>query len=126
MSDEPGEDVRYPGLRGDVVAALELFAELDREAVEQRIGALTNAVHWLVDDTFWDMRDPSEDIGYRLRDHREVAAIKAVLGPLLLVLGELGPVAPDVDYLDHRGWPDVVAAARAAQRLLVANDARAR
>ncbi|MFD0202931.1 MULTISPECIES: SCO4402 family protein [Saccharothrix] len=126
MSDEVVEDVRYPGLRGDVTDALKLFAELDREAVEQRVGDLTNAVHWLVDDTFWDMRDASEDIGYRLRDHQEVAAIKAVLDPLLVVLDELGPVAPDVDYLDHRRWPEVVTSARAAHRLLVANDEAAR
>ena len=126
MSDESIEDVRYPGLRGEVIDALELFTVLSPQNVGQRVGDLTNAIHGLVDDTFWDMRDPSEDIGYRLRDGEEVAAINAVLEPLLVVTGELGPVRPDVEYLRHRRWPDVVAGAGAAHRLLVANDARAR
>ncbi|MER5267588.1 hypothetical protein ABTZ99_36375 [Actinosynnema sp. NPDC002837] len=126
MNDESPGEVQYPGLRGDVIVALERFATLTPQTVEQQGGALTDAVHWLVDDTFWDLRDPSEDIGYRLRDGEEVAAIKAVLEPLLAVLGQLGPVRPDVEYLAHRRWSDVMANAGAAHRLLVANDAQSR
>lgn len=83
---------------------------------------LTEAVHWLIDDTGWDhyyetgheIFNPDRAIGDILRDRNEVAAISAVLAPLLDVLGDLGPLRPDTEYLDHQRWPEVAAAARSA------------
>ncbi|GAA3845123.1 hypothetical protein GCM10022243_09260 [Saccharothrix violaceirubra] len=111
-------EIRYPGRRGDVVEALALFVALTPENVAHRPGDLDDAVHWLVDDTFWDLHDVADSIGFLLRDKREVAVIEAVLDPLLAVLGALGPVRPDVEYFCHERWPDVVAAAANAHRLL--------
>lgn len=36
---------------------------------------LTAAIHWLVDDTWWDQRDPSEDVGVILRSGAEAAIV---------------------------------------------------
>lgn len=111
-------ELKSPGTRADIVVALDLLVTLTPETTERWPG-LTEAVHWLVDDTFWDERDVAESIGWTLRDGQEVAAIRAVLVPLLAVLDELGPLAPDPDYLRHRRWPDVRIAAGNAHRLLI-------
>ena len=106
-----------PGLRADLVVALDVLMTLTPQTVERWPG-LTEAVHWLVDDTWWDQRDVAESIGWMLRDEQEVAVIRAVLDPLLTVLGDLGPIEPDPAYLLHRRWPDVRAAAANAHRVL--------
>jgi hypothetical protein len=79
---------------------------------------LTNAIHWLVDDTWWDQHDPAESLGDLLRDDTEVEAINAVLVPLLEVLNRLGSSAPDYRYFSDEHWGDVRKQARIAVELL--------
>ncbi|MFS8104643.1 hypothetical protein LFM09_46830 [Lentzea alba] len=110
-------ELEAPDRRGDIIDALDVLMTITPETVERWPG-LTEAVHWLVDDTFWDQRDAAESIGWTLRDEQEVTAIKAVLAPLLAVLDELGPVEPDPAYLRHPSWPDVRTTAANAHRLL--------
>lgn len=88
-------ELKSPGTRADIVVALDLLVTLTPETTERWPG-LTEAVHWLVDDIFWDERDVAESIGWTLRDEQEVAAIGAVLVPLLAVLDALGPCARSV------------------------------
>ncbi|MGW6443862.1 SCO4402 family protein [Lentzea sp. NPDC055074] len=113
-------ELRSPGIRADIVAALDVLVTVTPETVERWPG-LTEAVHWLVDDTFWDEGDVAESIGWTLRDMREVVAIRALLVPLLVVLDELGPHEPDPAYLRHPRWPDVRVAAGDARRLLTSS-----
>jgi len=110
-------ELKSPGMRGDIIVALDVLVTRTPETIKQWPG-LTEAVHWLVDDTFWDMQDVTGSIGWMLLDEREVAAIKAVLVPLLAVLDELGPHEPDPEYLRHLRWPDVRTAAGNAHRAL--------
>ncbi|MEU6073881.1 hypothetical protein [Micromonospora sp. NPDC047074] len=58
------------------------------------VAGLTEAVHWLIDDTFWDQRHPRHDIGTILASTSEADAIAATLEPLIAILDELGPTAP--------------------------------
>nr|WP_225954421.1 hypothetical protein [Kibdelosporangium phytohabitans] len=84
----------------------------------------------MVDDTFWDLYyeegneqfNPANSIGRILRDHHEVDVIAAALDPLLAVLGDLGPVRPDPEYLAHPRWPDVAVTAAAAHLVLRGGD----
>jgi hypothetical protein len=110
-------ELESPGTRSGIIEALDVLATVTPEDTE-RWPDLTAAVHWLVDDTLWDQFDVAESIGWTLRDEQEVAAIRAVLDPLLAVLDALGPLAPDPSYLRHRSWPDVRAAAGNAHRVL--------
>lgn len=74
--------VAWPGRCEDVLAALEVLAaeqpELDGSGWDPRWPNLTEAVHWLVDDTFWDVHDPGASIGTILRDEREADAVREV------------------------------------------------
>jgi hypothetical protein len=112
--------VAWPERRADVVAALDTLASFARRrAAEPRPWPdLGDAVQWLVDETWWDERDPAQDIGLLLRDTDEATAIGAVLAPLLAMLDALGPTAPDSDYLAHPRWRETATAAARARRLL--------
>lgn len=118
-------DVGLPGRRADIINALTVLATVTPATLHQWPG-LTEAVHWLVDDTGWDLYydtgqerfNPARAIGDFFRDGNEVAAIDAVLVPLLGVLDELGPLQADTEYLDHQLWPEVAAAAHSAHTLL--------
>ncbi|MGC4893878.1 SCO4402 family protein [Micromonospora sp. DT31] len=111
--------IAWPDRRADVVAALSVLAALRPHARTSWPG-LTEAVHWLVDDTFWDQRSPVADIGTILGDADEADAITATLEPLSAVLDELGPTAADDDYLTHPRWREVAHAAADARHLLTA------
>jgi hypothetical protein len=81
---------------------------------------LTEAVHWLVDDTGWDFHPPHDgDVGTILASRDEVDAVTATLEPLLAILDELGPFAADSDYLNHPRWNQVAQVATNAHQLMV-------
>jgi hypothetical protein len=117
-------EVASPDLRDGIVKALRILTTISSTTADEWPG-LTEAVHWLVDDTGWDLvsergerYSPTGSIGHLLRDENEVAAVNAVLDPLLAVLADLGPDAVDTAYLDHHRWPEVAATAHTAHRLL--------
>jgi hypothetical protein len=116
------EEVRFPYMRADVVDAIELLSTLP---LDEPIAwhDLTEAVHGVVDDTYWDRRSPKESVGVLLRDDEEAEAVQAVVTPLLAILGELGPTAPDDLYFAHPSWDEVRHASSQALRLLKSNDA---
>ena len=109
--------VEFPDWRADVAAGLARLAQITPRDLGEWPD-LSNAIHWVVDDTWWDHRSPRGDVSLLLTDQDEAAAVEAVLDPLLKILDELGPVAPDVDYVQHPSWPLVAAAALKAQQLL--------
>ena len=110
-------EVRWPDRRADIIDALEALAAEDA-ADPSRWPDLANAVHWLVDDTDWDSRDPELDVGALLASETEARAVRAVLRPLLTILSALGPVAPDSDYVTHQTWAEVADAAATAAAVM--------
>lgn len=96
--------VEWPDRREDVLNALDILASPNPSA---EWPTLTEAVHWLVDDTFWDVRDPTEDIGALLFDEHEAAAVRSVVSAVLGVSERQGPTAADQSWLDDSSWPTV-------------------
>ncbi|RQX09637.1 hypothetical protein DLJ58_14210 [Micromonospora arida] len=109
--------ITWPDRRADITNALSVLATLQPHGIASWPG-LTDAVHWLIDDTFWDGHDPRDDIGTILADTSEAEAIIATLEPLLAILGALGPTAPDDDYLTHPRWHEVTRAATDTHQLM--------
>jgi hypothetical protein len=54
--------VAWPHWRADVIEALAILVTLQPPGPMSWPG-LTEAVHWLVDDTFWDQTSPSRHVG---------------------------------------------------------------
>lgn len=121
-----GVNPEWPGRRSDLLDALACLAEepppLSATRADPRWPGLTNAIHWLVDDTWWDRRDPSADIGLILRDDAEAGAIRAVLGPLLDVADRLTADATDAAWFGDPSWREVRERAAAAHALLWSAD----
>lgn len=113
--------VEWPDRRLDIIAALNVLAAPD-PAAPRRYPNLTDAIHWLIDDTWWDKHDPARDIGKLLIDTAEAQAIHNVLEPLKEILHDLGPVAPDKEYVQHDRWNQVAAAASICLRKLAASN----
>ncbi|WP_433388496.1 SCO4402 family protein [Micromonospora sp. KLBMP9576] len=109
--------IARPDRRSDIINALSILATLQPHGVRSWPG-LTEAVHWLVDDTFWDDRHPRDDIGTVLADTSGAEAVSATLEPLLAILDELGPTAPDEHYLTHPRWPELAQAATGTHQLM--------
>ncbi|MET7951230.1 hypothetical protein [Micromonospora sp. NPDC005324] len=109
--------IAWPDRRADIITALAVLATL-RPHTPTSWPGLTEAVHWLIDDTFWDQRSPSSDIGTILSRANEADAITATLKPLSAILDELGPTAADDDYLTHPRWHEVTHAAADAHQLM--------
>lgn len=97
--------------------ALAILATLQPPAPTSWPG-LTEAVDWLVNDTFWDQRSPADAIGTILVNVDEADAIAATLRPLLAIIDELEPTGSDDDYLTHPRWPEVTRAAATAYQLM--------
>jgi hypothetical protein len=113
--------VEWPDRRLDIIAALNVLAAPD-PAVPDRHPSLTDPIHWLIDDTWWDKHDPAPDIGKLLIGAAEAQAIRDVLAPLEEILHDLGPVAPDEEYVQDDRWHHVAAAASACLRKLAASN----
>ncbi|MEU1687864.1 hypothetical protein [Micromonospora sp. NPDC005707] len=109
--------IAWPGRRADIIDALAVLATLRPPAPTSWPG-LTDAVHWLIDDTFWDQRQPGSDIGTILGSAEEADAITATLHPLTAILDELGPTAADDEYLTHPRWHEVIHTATHAHQLM--------
>ncbi len=109
--------IAWPDRRADIINALSILATL-RPHEPTSWPRLTEAVHWLIDDTFWDQRHPRDDIGTILASTSEANAINATLEPLTAILDELGSTAPDDDYLTHPRWHEVTHAATNTHHLM--------
>ncbi|MEW2331817.1 hypothetical protein AB0880_28940 [Micromonospora chersina] len=109
--------IAWPDRRTDIINALSILAALHSHETTSWPG-LTEAVHWLIDDTFWDRHHPCNDIGTILASTDEADAITATLEPLSAILDELGPTAADDDYLTHPRWHEVTHAAADAHQLM--------
>lgn len=107
--------VEWPDRRGDVLNALGILASPNPSA---EWPTLTDALHWLVDDTFWDVRDPAEDIGALLVDEHEAAAVRLVVRALVAVSERQGSTATDQTWLNDSGWPMVRKLAKRAEIMM--------
>ncbi len=107
-----------------MVEALRLLADSDlRERWirgESTWPSLTEAVHWLVDDTGLGERSASSLIPQMLANMAEADAVDHAVAALLVVLDALGPLAADREYVVHPAWPDVADASREALNALTA------
>lgn len=83
VCDHGPVDVAWSDRREDVLSALRVLAAeppvLDNESRDTRRPDLTNAVHWLIDDTSWDLQDPVTSIGTILRNGHEADAVREVV-----------------------------------------------
>jgi hypothetical protein len=105
----------------DVLNALDTLAADPPELVDgrdQRWPALGDAVHWLVDDTWWDHRNPSESVGTILRTEQEAAAVGRVVAAVVAVSERQGPAAPDADWFSDEAWAEVQSTAQEAAAAL--------
>ncbi|GIF47199.1 hypothetical protein DFJ67_7177 [Asanoa ferruginea] len=87
--------IAWPDRRADIIAGLAVLVTLRAHSLMPWPG-LTEAVHWLVDDTHWDQLPPLRDIGTILASASEADATTETIQPLLAILDELGPAEPDV------------------------------
>jgi hypothetical protein len=108
--------------REDVVAALEVLADHDAHGRWLDGGrtwpGLTDAVHWLVDDTGWDGHPTADDVGTVLRTADEAEAVQIVVDRLGALVDELEPTDDDARYVSHPAWAGLVEAAERALRAL--------
>ncbi|HET7489286.1 MAG TPA: hypothetical protein VFJ85_15245 [Acidimicrobiales bacterium] len=115
-------DVAWPDRREDVAIALDVLAgeppSLLRNGRDPRKPDVTDAVHWLVDDTGWDSRSPAESVGLILRDDAEAGAIAKVVAAIVEVSRRQGATAPDAAWFADEAWPRVRASAAHAVTLL--------
>ncbi len=116
------DGVQWPGPRGDLVNALQLLCDTDLHdrwrAGEKTWPDFTEAVHWLIDDTWLDHGPALERIPELLANQDEAMAIDQAASALIGLLDDLGPHTPDSAYLVHPGWPEVVRTACAALRVM--------
>lgn len=118
--------MQWPDRRADVLNGLDALAaepNLDCEGQDQRWPDLSNAVHWVVDDTFWDQADAAQSIGTLLVDVEEAEAVGAVVALVLDVSARVGSTATDADWCSDSAWPRLQRAARDAATLLRTNSA---
>lgn len=113
--------VQWPDMRENVIAGLEVLAApvpaLSADGVDQRWPDLTNAVHWVVDDTWWDQHDATESIGTLLEDSDEAAAISAVVAAVVGV-ADRRATASDNEWFSDSEWPTVQELAAFALNLM--------
>jgi hypothetical protein len=114
--------LEWPERRGDVLTALEVLAAepptLDYGGHDPRRPNVTDAVHWLVDDTSWDVMSPAESIGTMLRDEREVVLIQHVVVAVVAVSERQGATSGDAAWFADEAWSEVRSTARDAAAAL--------
>lgn len=116
--------VEWPERREDVLNGLDALASdpvLNGDGVDQRWPDLTNVVHWVVDDTWWDHADPSESVGTVLVDAAEVRAVYEVVALVVELSERVGADTTDAQRSSDGAWPRVQEAAAAAAVLLRRN-----
>lgn len=108
-------EVEWPWRHQALVEAAELLAaeppRLVGDQGDPRVPDLTWAVHELVDDTWWDHRDPSESIGLILRGEHEAASVRELVALVVQVSDRQGADAADGRWFSDPLWPEVMSAA---------------
>ena len=108
--------------RGDVKEALILLSsgvpDLTPEGWDPRWPNLTEAIHWLIDDTGWERRDPSEDVPRVLHTEEEASALAVLVRSVMKVHDRHGPTAPDAAWYGDSEWTRVQQLAATALALL--------
>lgn len=108
-----------------MIAALEVLASdpplLAAGEDDPRWPDLTNAVHWLVDDTWWDHRDPIGSVGLILENELEAGRARDLVELVVSVADRQGPSSPDAAWFGDALWSDVRKAAAAMLALMVAS-----
>lgn len=105
----------------DVLTALDTLAAEPPDLVngqDPRWPSLSDAVHWLVDDTWWDHHDPVESVGTLLRSEQEARAVRRVVKAIVAVSERQGPTAPDGEWFGDEAWASVRSAAQEAAAVL--------
>lgn len=114
--------VEWPDRRLDVIEALQVLASdvpiLSPDGRDTRWPDLTSAVHWLVDDTFWDQQNPSKSIGEILTSESEAHAVRLAVRSVVIVSETVGAESTDRDWFASAEWPRVQALARSALILM--------
>jgi len=115
-------DVEWPDRRADVLNGLDLLASepptLTADGRDPRWPDLRNAVHWVVDDTWWDQRDPHESIGTLLRNADEAEAVGDVVAAVVTVSERVQAGSTDAVWFADTHWPAVRESAAKAAGLL--------
>ena len=104
-------EIAWPDRRSDVLNALDALASepptLTSDGSAPRWPDLTNSVHWLVDDTWWDLNNPRKSIGTVLRDDNEADAVDQVVKLIVTISERQGPTASDAQWFGDTDWPQV-------------------
>ncbi|WP_328446524.1 hypothetical protein OG780_09315 [Streptomyces sp. NBC_00386] len=112
-------DVEFPDVRINVVAALESLADQNYQQrvwrdrmprADEKVDNFDLVVHVLFDDSRV-LDDPEPPVGEVLASAREVRAARELAEVLGRLIDELGDVGDEV-YLASPRWPAVVTAAR--------------
>ena len=116
-------DLRYPEMRLEIIGCLEDLADLELQR-RSWLGGETIQGRWWnaaspineLDSAFEDSENPSESIGYTLRNEFEAALVKEVLTAIGVALSQVRDVkkASDRELLATPAWPGVVEAAKRA------------
>lgn len=109
-------ELSYPWQRAELLLYLEELAAPDPRrqwAADSRAGyvcGIDQVIHFFFDDHDFD----EGDVGVSLLDQAEVALVQAVKHQLDRIIQQL-PNGGDDEYVAHRDWPAVTAAAVAAR-----------
>jgi hypothetical protein len=112
--------VEFPEMRLNALVGIDTLAEAPPILLPgQRDGRwpdLTNAIHWMIDDTSWDHRPPHETIGTLLEDEAEATAAAGLVELLLALIADHGDA--DASYFADARWPEVRRLAADLARLM--------
>jgi hypothetical protein len=85
---------------------------------------LNNAVHWVMDDSWWHHQDPAERVRLILHDENEARALRAVVELVVRVSERHGAAATDAMWFADPDWSEVRQLALFASTPMRDNDAR--
>lgn len=123
-------DVAWPWRHESLIEAAALLASepptLVGDDPDPSWPDLSWAVHEVVDDTSWDLYDPSGSIGTILRNDVEASAARELVHLLVQVSERQGADAPDSRWFSDPGWGAVRATAIVLLHALTAADATMR
>ncbi|WFB11721.1 hypothetical protein LRS74_19025 [Streptomyces sp. LX-29] len=127
MGAMPLNDMPWWRWRSNARSALHMLSDpvFQRECWltgQDGYGDVTDAVYRLVEDTWLDNWSAEKYVGTIFRDAEEAVLVDAAVLRVLRILHQVGADAPVSAYLEHPGWPEVVAAARDAHVRLATND----